>query len=357
MALPVTSVLWKDYVDDRAVQESDFEVSTSEIDPANLQDGEVLVELLYLSVDPYLRGRMRRMKSYYFIGPFESGKPLASGGIGLVKASKAAGFAAGDVVSGMLPWSSLAVLDQAAQGMLQKLEPSLLGTAPLSYFLGTLGMPGMTAWASIKKIAEPIKQGEVAFVSGAAGAVGLVAGQLLKNVYGCRVIGSAGSDDKVALLKQLGFDEAFNYKSVDTAAALKAAAPDGIDIYFDNVGGPTLETVLDQARSHARIVACGMISQYDLPDEQKYGVKNLFNLITKRIKLEGFIVSDYMAELGAAFGATMAEHVQQGKVKALEHTTEGIENAGKAFVEMMAGGNTGKAVVKVAAEDPFPVKQ
>ncbi|KAF6262190.1 hypothetical protein COO60DRAFT_1636219 [Scenedesmus sp. NREL 46B-D3] len=248
MALPVTSVLWKDYVDNRAVQESDFIVATSEIDPASLQDGEVLVELLYLSVDPYLRGRMRRMKSYYFIGPFESGKPLSSGGIGLVKASKAAAYAEGDVVSGMLPWSSHAVLDEAAQEQ-------------LAWWLG----------------------------------------QLLKNVYGCKVIGSAGSDDKVSLLKQLGFDEAFNYKTTDTAEALKAAAPDGIDIYFDNVGGPTLEAVLDLARTHARVVACGMISQYDLPDEEKYGVKNLMN--------------------------------------------------------MMAGGNTGKAVVKVVAEDPFPVKK
>ncbi|KAF8071356.1 hypothetical protein HT031_001440 [Scenedesmus sp. PABB004] len=358
MALPVTSVLWAapgGAVNDRAVAPEDFAVSTTgTVSAAELADGEVLVELLYLSVDPYMRGRMRHMKSHYFVGPFEAGQPITSGALGLVKVSRAAGFAAGDVLTGMMPWSSAFVLRPDAQAMVSKLDPGLLGKVPLSYFLGVLGMPGMTAYCSLKKIAAP-KAGEVAFVSGAAGAVGLVAGQLLKRLHGCTVIGSAGSDDKVALLRRLGFDHAFNYKTTDTSSALAAAAPDGIDIYFDNVGGKTLETVLDHARNHARIVACGMISQYDAPEEQRYGVRNLFQVITKRITMQGFIVSDWMAEMGPEFSETMGALVRDGRVVAVEHVTRGLPNAGRAFVEMMAGGNVGKAVVAVAEVDPFPV--
>eukprot|EP00775_Hariotina_reticulata_P009113 gene9113-9282_t len=356
MALPVSDILWKDYVEEGRVTADDFLVTTDAagVNPGELKEGQILVELLYLSVDPYMRGRMRNTKGY-FIGPFEPGKPVTGGGLGLVKASKAADFAQGDVISGLVPWSSFFVLDVQQQGgMLQKIDKSLLGKVPLSYFLGAMGMPGLTAYAGIKKIAEP-KQGEVAFVSAAAGAVGMVAGQLLKQVYGCKVIGSAGSDDKVAALRDLGFDYVFNYKTTSTGTALAEAAPDGIDIYFENVGGQTLEVAIDHCRDFARIVACGMISQYDMPDEKKYGVKNLFMVVTKRLKMQGYIVSDYSAELGAEFATNMAEYVQQGKVKVTEHVTEGLENAGAAFVDMMAGGNLGKAIVKVVQEDPFPV--
>uniref|UniRef100_A0A383WMI6 Alcohol dehydrogenase-like C-terminal domain-containing protein n=1 Tax=Tetradesmus obliquus TaxID=3088 RepID=A0A383WMI6_TETOB len=241
------------------------------------------------------------MQSYYLGSGFEPGKPLQGGCVAQVVASKAPGFAEGEVVSGMLPWSSHQIVEADAQG--------------------------------------------------------LIVGQLLKHVYGCKVIGSAGSNDKVALLHELGFDAAFNYHTTPKEQALKEAAPDGIDIYWENVGGPVLETVIEMCRPHARIVACGMISQYDLPDEEKYGVKNLFHVVTKRIKMQGMVVGDYYAELGKEFATTMGKYVTEGKVKAVEHVTEGIENAGKAWVEMMAGGNTGKAVVKVAAEDPFPVKK
>eukprot|EP00882_Tetradesmus_deserticola_P000733 GHRQ01000800.1.p1 GENE.GHRQ01000800.1~~GHRQ01000800.1.p1 ORF type:complete len:361 (+),score=177.76 GHRQ01000800.1:181-1263(+) len=355
----VTSILFKDFVNDGKVPEDNFVVNKEHsIDPeTDVKDAQICIRLLYLSVDPYMRTRMRKMESYYLGSGFEPGKPLAGGCVAQVVCSKAAGFAEGEVLSGMLPWSSHQILDADAQKGLQKVEPSMLGEVPLSYFVGVLGMPGMTAWAGLKKIAEPIKEGEVALVSAAAGAVGLTVGQLLKHVYGCKVIGSAGSNDKVALLRDLGFDAAFNYHTTPKEQALKEAAPDGIDIYWENVGGPVLETVLELCRPHARIVACGMISQYDLPDEEKYGVKNLFNLIGKRIKMQGFVVGDYYSELGKEFVTTMGEYVQQGKVKAVEHVTQGIENAGRAWVEMMAGGNTGKAVVKVVAKDPFPVKK
>jgi hypothetical protein len=277
-----------------------------------------------------------------------------SGAIALVKASKSPGYSEGDVISGMLPWATHSVLDKKAQEGLQKIDRKFLGKVPLSYFLGVLGMPGMTAYAGLKKIAEP-KKGEVALVSAAAGAVGQVVGQLLKHVYGCYVIGSAGSDEKVQLLKDLGYDYAFNYKTHSKQNALKEAAPNGIDIYFENVGGAVLEQVLDLANPHARIVACGMISQYDLPNNEKYGIKNLFQVVTKRIKMQGFIVADYAPELGAEFASNMAEYVQSGKVRAVEHVTVGIENAGAAFVDMMGGGNVGKAVVQVCKQDPYPV--
>eukprot|EP00879_Flechtneria_rotunda_P027486 GHRR01029447.1.p1 GENE.GHRR01029447.1~~GHRR01029447.1.p1 ORF type:complete len:287 (-),score=87.27 GHRR01029447.1:276-1136(-) len=279
--IEVTSILFKDYVDEGSVPVDNFVVSNSKLDPEQLKDGEIFVEVLYLSVDPYMRGRMRHQKSYYFIGGFEPGKPLNSGIVGVVKASKAQKFSKGDVVAGMMPWVTHAVLDDKAQlqAGLQKLDKSLLGKFPLSYFLGILGMPGLTAYGGIKKIAEP-KKGEVALVSAAAGAVGLIVGQLLKHVYGCRVIGSAGSDDKVQLLKEVGFDEAFNYRTTSKHDALAEAAPDGIDIYWENVGGPVLEKVLDIAKSHARIPCCGMISQYDLPEDKRYGVKNLYQVRT-----------------------------------------------------------------------------
>ncbi|KIZ03502.1 hypothetical protein MNEG_4454 [Monoraphidium neglectum] len=192
-----------------------------------------------------------------------------------------------------------------------------------------------------------------------------VVGQLLKNVYGCRVVGSAGSADKVALLRDLGFDAAWNHKEVPIrpvtppipvlGKALAEHCPDGIDIYFENVGGETLEAVLDAANTLARIVACGMISQYDLAPEERYGVKNLFNIIGKQIKLQGFIVSTLAKGMEAEFAAEMAQHVLDGKVKVIEHRTVGLEKIGAAFRELFVGANVGKAVVQVAERDPFPV--
>jgi hypothetical protein len=351
MATEVTSILFKDYVNDGAVPADNFVPSNGSVHPDHLKEGEVLVQLLYLSVDPYMRMQMKDAKSYR--AGFQPGQPIESRCVGQVVASTSERWEKGDVVAGMMPWSSHVVLDRKGQAHLQLVPKKLLGKLPLSNFIGALGMPGMTAYASLKKIAEPQK-GEVAFVTAASGAVGLVVGQLLKNVYGCTVIGSAGSDDKVALLQEVGFDHAFNYKTTDTAAALAAAAPDGIDIYFENVGGETLDIVLNAARPHARIVACGMISQYDLPPEKRYGIKNLFQIIGKRIKIQGFIVGDYAAELGMEFAENMAQYILEGKVKPIEHITEGLTNAGTAFVEMMKGGNVGKAVVKVCGEDPFP---
>lgn len=355
--ITATAIIFKDFVNEGRVPEDNFVEKAQEVDSDALKDGEVLVELLYLSVDPYMRGRMINQKGY-FSGSFVPGQPLESGGVGIIRASKSQHFKEAEVVTGLMPWCTHFVLDEAKQEGLTKIDPAVLGKVPLSYFLGTLGMPGMTAYVGLKKIAQP-KKGEVALVSAAAGAVGLVVGQLLKNVYGCRVIGSAGSDDKVKLLDQVGFDYTFNYKTHSKLEALDEAAPDGIDIYWENVGGAVLAKVLDIAKNHARIVACGMVSQYDLPNDQKYGVKNLFQVVTKRIKMEGMIVGDYYSdkELMHEFQTDMARYVQEGQVKVFEHVTEGIANAGRAFTEMMRGANEGKAVVKVVNEDPFPAQQ
>lgn len=350
-ALDVTTVVLKGYVDAGPVPVDTFRVVEATLKTDELQDGEVLGETLYLSVDPYMRPLMRQNKAHY-TASFVPGEPLAGGAIVLVRASKAEGYTAGDVLTGRGPWSTFVKLDAESLKQYRQLPRELLGKVPLSYFLGTLGMPGLTAYSSLKKIAEP-KRGEVAYVSAASGAVGQVVGQLLKNVYGCRVVGSAGGDDKVALLKDLGFDAAFNHRGVPIQTALAEHCPDGIDVYFENVGGETLEAVIDAANAGARIVACGMISQYDLAPEERYGVKNLFQIVAKQIKMQGFIVTTLAAGMEADFARDMGQWVQDGKVKVVEHITVGLENIGAAFTSMMRGGNLGKAVVKVAAHDPY----
>ncbi|KAI8473089.1 MAG: NADPH dependent alkenal/alkenone reductase [Monoraphidium minutum] len=351
-SLGVTSVVLKRYVDAGPVPDDAFGVDNTTLDAAALPEGGVLAELLYLSVDPYMRPLMRENKAHY-APSFTLGQPLAGGAVALVRVSKAEGFSPGDVIVGHAPWSTFVALGPGELGAFNAVPKGLLGKVPLSYFLGTLGMPGLTAYSSLKKIAEP-KAGETAYISAASGAVGQVAGQLLKRVYGCRVVGSAGSDDKVALLRNLGFDAAWNHREVAPGEGLAAHCPDGVDIYFENVGGETLDAVLEHANLHCRIVACGMISQYDLTPEQRYGVKNLFQIVAKQIKLQGFIVSTLAKGIEGEFAADMARWVAEGKIKVVEHVTPGIEAAPAAFRAMMAGGNLGKAVVRVAERDPFP---
>ncbi len=240
------------------------------------QDEQVLVRNLYMSVDPYMRGRMSERKSY--VPPFEVGKPLEGGAIGEVIESSAKQFKAGDTVLSKLGWREYAV---APAGELRRASGQI---KPLSVYLGALGMPGMTAWAGLR-LGE-VKAGESIFISGAAGAVGSVAGQLAK-LHGCRVIGSAGSDEKVKFLKEeCGFDAAFNYKEGRIGEELKQAAPEGIDVYFDNVGAATLEAALSALRVHGRIIACGSISVYN-DEKPRPGPSNLFNFPTKPLTKKG----------------------------------------------------------------------
>jgi NADPH-dependent curcumin reductase CurA len=299
------------------------------------QEGEVLVRNLFMSVDPYMRGRMREGKSY--VPPFEIGKPLEGGALGEVIESKADGMQPGDVVLSNLGWREYFITNP------QNLRPVNRKIQPLSVYLGVLGMTGMTAWVGLN-ITEA-KAGETVFISGAAGAVGSAAGQLAKQ-RGCRVIGSAGSPEKIRfLLDECGFDVAFNYKTGSNLKHLEETASEGIDVYFDNVGGEALEAALAILKVRGRIAACGAISLYNREKPQP-GPSNLFLVVAKRLTMRGFIVSDWLDKLGD-FQREAGELFVDGKLKHRETLVEGIENAADAFLGLFKGANIGKMVVKL----------
>jgi len=307
--------------------------SLVEVDVPDPGDGQVLIRNAYMSVDPYMRGRMNDAKSY--TPPFQLGQALTGGAVGQVMASRNDRLAEGTWVVHDLGWRELALSDGKN---LRPFDPSL---APVSTTLGVLGMPGLTAYFGLLELGRPV-EGETVFVSGAAGAVGSVAGQIAK-LKGCRVIGSAGSAAKAAWLEELGFDEVFDYNEIDTKEALR----DGIDVYFDNVGGSTLEAALAALRLRGRIVACGAISQYNASSSPP-GPRNLFLMVTKRLRMEGFIISDHYDHF-PAFSADMSAWLRDGSVRYRETVVEGIENAPSAFIGLLEGENIGKMLVKVGA--------
>ncbi|MGW1544870.1 NADP-dependent oxidoreductase [Streptomyces sp. NPDC002309] len=300
-------------------------------------EGQVLVRNLYVSVDPYMRGRMSAAKSY--AAPYELGKVMQGGAVGEVVASRAEGFAVGDHVLHFFGWREYAAFD--AKNAV-KVDPQ---AAPLSTYLGVLGMTGLTAYAGLLRTAA-FKEGDVVFVSGAAGAVGSQVGQIAKLKGASRVIGSAGSDDKVKLLvEEYGFDAAFNYKSGPVSEQLRAAAPDGIDVYFDNVGGDHLEAAVGALNQGGRIAICGMISVYN-NTEPAPGPRNLARLIQTRGRIEGFLVSDHY-DLQPLFVQEVGPWVASGALKYRETVVEGIENNLEAFLGVLRGDNTGKMIVKL----------
>ena len=307
-----------------------FTIAQTEIKP--LQDGQILVRNLYLSVDPYMRGRMNEGKSY--VPPFELGKALEGGAVGEVIESRAPEFKPGDVVTSNFGWREYFTAAPKA------LHPVSSEIQPLSVYLGALGMTGMTAWVGLNLV--EVKAGDVIFISGAAGAVGNVAGQLAK-LRGCQVIGSAGSAEKVKFLKECGFDRAFNYNSGPVLEQLNQAASDGIDVYFDNVGGETLEAALSALRVHGRIIACGAISGYNKPQP---GPNNLFNMIGKRLTMKGLLVRDWLDRQGE-FEQEVGGYFQAGKLKNQETVVVGIDQAVSAFIGLFEGKNIGKMVVKL----------
>ena len=324
-------------------EETHMQVVSSPFPSTPLTEGQVLLKNLYLSVDPYMRGRMNtKAKSYS--APFEIGKVMQGGGISVCLESKRDGFVAGDIVSAMIGWEEYSIA--SADTHLQKIVNPL--NVPLEYFLGILGMPGATAYHGLLDIGEP-KAGDTVFVSGAAGAVGLVVGQIAK-LKGCRVIGSAGTDEKVALLlKDFGFDAAFNYKTVQSLPeTLKFLCPKGIDVYFDNVGGETLDTVFTLMNVRGRLVECGMISQYN--STTPYGLKNTMMIVGKQLKMQGFIISSQLADPAfmKRFVGDMVTWFKDGKLKYSINRVVGVENAPSAFVSMLKGGNVGKQVVEIA---------
>jgi len=300
-------------------------------------DDDVLVAVRYLSLDPYMRGRMTDRKSY--VPGFVLGEVLQAGAVGEVIASKNMRFPVGTHVLGMMGWEQYSRVP-GGRG-LTAVDPSL---APLSYRLGVLGMPGLTAYVGLLDYGEPV-EGETVYVSAAAGAVGQVVGQIAK-IKGCRVVGSAGSDAKVAYLKALGFDEAFNYKREESLfKALKRCCPQGIDVYFDNVGGETLDAALALANDFARFPICGMISQYNKarPDP----LYNLINTLVRRIRISGFIVSDHHDRM-PEFLADVGGWIKAGKIQYREDIAEGIAAAPEAFRRVLTGAKLGKQLVKIS---------
>ncbi len=310
-----------------------FALARTELEP--LRGQEILIRNLFMSVDPYMRGRMNEGKSY--VPPFELGKPLDGGAVGEVVESRAKEFKPGDAVISNFGWREYFIaLPKDLNAVNSKIQP-------LSVHLGALGMTGMTAWVGLNLV--EVKAGDVVHISGAAGAVGSMAGQLAK-LRGCRVIGSAGSDEKVKfLMEECGFDAAFNYKAGPVVKQLAEAAPDGIDVYFDNVGGETLEAALSALRVHGRIIACGGISGYN-EEKPRPGPSNLFYMIGKRLSMKGMIVRDWIDRQGE-FEKEVGGYFRDGKIKNIETVVNGIDKATDAFIGLFLGKNVGKMIVKL----------
>jgi NADPH-dependent curcumin reductase CurA len=301
-----------------------------------LNDNEVLLKPWYISVDPYMRGRMNSTKSY--AASFEVDHPIKGGIVAKVMESKSKSLVAGDVVVGTLPWATFCI--ERAEN-LRKVD---VQKVPPGYYLGILGMPGFTAYFGIMEICKPVK-GDTVVVSGAAGAVGIVAGQIAK-LQGTRVIGIAGSDEKCRLLKeQFGYDEAINYKtSKSIRKELAILCPDGVDAYFDNVGGEITEAVAANLDFHARIALCGQISQYN--NSKPYvGYSILPHLLTRSVLLQGFIVSNYSDRFGEAI-SHLTQWVNEGKLRYTETIIEGFDKLPDAFLGLFSGANQGKMLVK-----------
>ena len=312
-----------------------FELKDTALPPVG--DGQVHVRNLWISVDPYMRGRMNDVKSY--VPPFQVGEPMDGGAIGEVVESKAEGFAAGDLVQHMAGWRDEAVIPARTA---QKLPD--LG-APPERFLGVLGVTGITAYFGLLEIGKP-KQGETVVVSAAAGSVGSIVGQIAR-IRGCHVVGIAGGKDKCHwLTSELGFDAAVDYKDSAVFKALRAAAPKGIDVYFDNVGGDILEACLPLMNNYGRIACCGAISQYD-GAPSAHGPRGVPGLIVvKRLIMQGFIVMDFMAQRDKAL-ADLQAWTSSSKLKVQEDVIDGLENTPQALIGLLAGENRGKRMVKV----------
>jgi NADPH-dependent curcumin reductase CurA len=314
---------------------SDFEFTTSEI--SELEEGEVLLKTTYVSVDPYLRGRMMDAKSY--IEPFELHKPIVSGCVAEVVESKTSEFNVGDFVTGLLEWKEHQVV-KAEQ--LKKVNPDL---APLSAYLGILGMTGLTAYFGLTDIGKP-KKGETLVVSGAAGAVGTLVGQIGK-LLGMHVVGIAGSDEKIEMITtKFGYDKGINYKTTtNMAKAISEACPEGVDVYFDNVGGNISEAVLYNINKFARIVVCGAISVYNKTELPKFSSVQPF-LIKNSALMQGFIIFDYKDRHPEGI-QQIASWLKEGKLNHEETIVEGFENIPQAFLDLFEGKNKGKMLVKL----------
>ncbi len=305
-------------------------------DTPEVGDSEVLVRTQYISVDPYLRGRMREGRSY--VAPFNVGEVISSGVVGEVVESLSPNFQKGDIVTGMLGWR---LYNVAKADELRKIDPRM---GPVTTALGVLGMPGLTAYFGLLDICQP-KEGETVVVSGAAGAVGMTVCQIAK-IKGCRVVGIAGSDEKNRYLREeLGIDAVINYKTDDVSKKLAEACPQRIDVYFDNVGGPVSDAVMPLLNSRARISICGQISIYNL-DRADVGPRPQPYLLINSALMKGFIITDYAPRFAEGV-IQMAQWMAAGKLKHAESIVEGFENTPQAFIGLFSGDNLGKQLVKV----------
>jgi NADPH-dependent curcumin reductase len=314
------------------VSEADFRLDEAPVpQPA---EGEVLVRNLWLSLDPYMRGRMSDAKSY--VKGVDIGEVMVGQTVGEVIESRNPALRPGDKVLAQLGWQLYGVTREAT-----KLDEK---RAPLSYYLGILGMPGMTAYFGLKEIGQP-RTGETVVVSAASGAVGSVVGQLAR-LWGCRAVGIAGGQRKCDYVtRELGFDACVDYKAANVADALKRACPAGIDVYFDNVGGEIFDTVLAQMNLFSRVVVCGLISDYNAA--QPYGIRNWRTVLVNRIRLQGMIVFDWRERYGEALKA-LSGYYAEGKLKYRESVVEGLENAPRGLLALLQGQNFGKQLVKLA---------
>lgn len=321
----------------RPVGMPDADTWTIETNPVpEISEGQILVQTHYVSLDPAMRGWMNEQKSY--IPPVQIGEVMRAGSIGEVVESKNSKFLKGDFVSGWGGVQQYVISDGSGW---YKVDPKL---APLPTYIGTLGMPGMTAYFGILEVGK-LKEGETVLVSGAAGAVGSVVGQIAK-IKNCKVVGIAGGADKCSyLVKELGFDAAIDYKSEDVKAAIKKHCPEGVDVYFDNVGGDILDAALARIRMHARIVICGAISQYNNKEAIK-GPSNYMSLLVNRATMQGMVVFDFAKSYGEA-AQEMGMWMAQGKLKSREDVHEGIENFYETFKRLFTGEKLGKLILKV----------
>ncbi|WP_378185569.1 NADP-dependent oxidoreductase [Aquimarina sp. W85] len=314
---------------------SDFEFV--EIDKPNPKDGEVLLKAKYVSVDPYLRGRMRDVKSY--IEPFKLNEPVESGIIAEVISSKNSNFEEGEFVNGMLQWKNYQISTGTG---LNKVDKDM---APLTAYLGVLGLTGITAYLGLEKIGK-LKEGETLVVSGASGAVGSIVGQIGK-IKGCKVIGIAGSDDKIkTMLDKFGFDNGINYKTTNSMPdALKKYCPEGIDVYFDNVGGEILDAVMQHINKYGRVINCGAISIYN-ESKPPTGPRHEGTLIKNSVLMQGFTVRDYVKEFGPAINQ-LSTWLNEGKITYSETVVQGFDQIPQAFLDLFDGKNEGKMLVQV----------
>jgi NADPH-dependent curcumin reductase CurA len=347
------SLIYKQIPEGFPVAGKDLVVEVSEFDLEQAPPaGGVTTKNLYASFDPYQRAKMRDVNKKSYTPPYNPGETIYNNSVAKIIKSDNEKFKSGDLVSGMIKTEQYSVVskDIVNSPFLRKIENPY--NLELDVFMGAMGMPGLTAYASFYDIGKPQK-GETIFISSAAGAVGQIVGQLAKH-EGLKVIGSVGSDEKLEwITKELGFDGAFNYKNEKPADALARLAPDGIDIYYENVGGVQLEAALNAFNNNGRIIACGMVAEYNKKDEEKYGLKNLFQFIAKRLTMRGFIVGD--KNMGPAYieerNKNVAKWLSEGSFKAKSHITEGMDNAAEGFIGMLQGKNFGKAVLKIADDN------